>query len=187
MYLCPGHNAPSADEVVGVAGEQSLAVSGPGQADTLRLAALLADRGGFGLKFIDLALLLEVENDDAAGSGGAEPVAVGREDESVDLVVGAEGVQMLGLVKVPKHGGTVLAARSAEGAVGGDGDGVNVAGVANVVGLELAGGELPNLGRCQIPFHPQPWIMCGRHHGIEARGRIRAIGEYLSHGLAALK
>lgn len=144
-HLRPGHDAPGADEVVSVAGEKSLAIGGPGQADALRLAALLADRGGLGLELINLALLLQVEDDDAAGSGGAEPVAVGRKDESVNLVVGVERVQMLGLVKVPEHGGTILAARSAERAIRRDGDGVDVASVANVVGLELAAGELPNL------------------------------------------
>ena len=46
---------------------------------------------------------------------------------------------MLGLVKIPKHSGTILATGSAEGSVGGDGDGVDVASVANVVSLELAG------------------------------------------------
>ena len=67
----------------------------------------------------------------------------------MDLVVGVQGVEVLGLVKVPEHRGAVLAAGGAEGAVGGDGDGVDVAGVTDVVGLELAGGELPNLGKSQ--------------------------------------
>ena len=63
----------------------------------------------------------------------------------MDLVVGVEGVQVLGLVEIPEHGGTVLAAGSAQRAIGGDGDGVDVSGVADVVGLQLAGRELPNL------------------------------------------
>lgn len=63
----------------------------------------------------------------------------------MDLVTGVEGVEVLGLIEVPEHGGTVLATGGAEGAVGGDGDGVDVAGVTDVVGLETAGGELPNL------------------------------------------
>lgn len=63
----------------------------------------------------------------------------------MDLVTGVEGVEVLGLVEVPEHGGTVLAAGGAEGAIGGDGDGVDVAGVTDVVGLDTAGGELPNL------------------------------------------
>lgn len=143
--LCPGHDTPGADDVVGVTGEEGLAVSGPSQGNALGLAALLADGGELGLQLVDLALLLEVEDDDAAGGGSAEPVAVGGEDEGVDLVVGVEGVQVLGLVQVPEHGGTVLATGGAEGAIGGDGDGVDVAGVADVVGLQLAGVELPNL------------------------------------------
>lgn len=65
----------------------------------------------------------------------------------MDLVAGAQGVKVLGLVEIPQHGGTVLAAGGAERAVGGDGDGVDVASVANVVGLNAAGGEFPDLGR----------------------------------------
>lgn len=63
----------------------------------------------------------------------------------MDLVVGVEGVEVLALVEIPEHGGAVLATGSAEGAIGGDGDGVDVAGVADVVSLQLAGVELPNL------------------------------------------
>jgi hypothetical protein len=63
----------------------------------------------------------------------------------VDLIASVEGVEVLGLVEVPEHGGTVLATGGAEGSVGGDGDGVDVAGVTDVVGLETAGSELPNL------------------------------------------
>lgn len=66
----------------------------------------------------------------------------------MDLVVGVERVQVLGFVQVPEHGGAVLATGGAERAIGGDGDGVDVAGVADVVGLQLAGGELPNLWHC---------------------------------------
>ena len=143
--LCPRHDTPGADDVVGVTGEQGLAVRGPGEGDTLGLPALLADSGELGLELIDLGLLLEVEDDDAAGSGSAQPVAVGGEDEGVDLVAGVQAVQVLRLVKIPEHGSTVLTTGGAERSIGGDGDGVDVAGVANVVGLELAGREFPNL------------------------------------------
>ena len=144
-HLCPRHDTPGTDLVVSVTSEESLAVSAPGQADTLGLAALLALLDVLGLELINLALLLEVEDGDAAAGGGAEPVAVGREDEGVDLVTGLEGVEVLGLVEVPEHGGTVLATGSAEGSVGGDGDGVDVSGVTVVVGLELELLELPDL------------------------------------------
>jgi hypothetical protein len=63
----------------------------------------------------------------------------------MDLVVGVEGVEVLALVKIPEHGGTVLATGSAEGAIRGDGDGVDVTGVTDVVSLQLAGVELPDL------------------------------------------
>lgn len=145
--LCPRHDTPSTDDVVSVTSEQSLAISRPGQGNTLGLSALLANSGELGLELIDLGLLLEVEDDDAAGGSSAEPVSVGGEDESVDLVVGVEGVQVLGLVEIPEHGGAVLAAGSAERTVGGDGDGVDVASVTDVVGLQLAAGQLPDLMR----------------------------------------
>jgi len=156
--LRAGHDTPGADEVVGVAGEQGLAVSGPGEGDTLGLAGLLADSGGLGLELVDLALLLEVEDDDARGGGSAEPVAVGGEDQGVNLVTGVQGVQVLGLVQVPEHGGSVLATGGAERAIGGDGDGVDVAGVADVVGLELAGGELPNLRMVSKLSYPMSFL-----------------------------
>lgn len=142
------HNTPGTDLVVGVTSEQGLAVSAPGQADALGLTALLALLNVLGLELVDLALLLEVEDGDAGAGGSAEPVAVGGEDESVDFIAGVEGVEVLGLVEIPEHGGAVLATRGAEGAVGGDGDGVDVAGVTGVVGLQAARGELPDLVLC---------------------------------------
>ena len=63
----------------------------------------------------------------------------------MDLVAGGQGIEVLGLVKVPEHGSAVFAARGAERAVGGDGHGVDVAGMAYVVGLDAAGGEFPDL------------------------------------------
>jgi hypothetical protein len=52
---------------------------------------------------------------------------------------------VLGLVQVPEHGGSILSTRCAEGSIWRDGDGIDVAGVSNVVGLEFAGGEFPDL------------------------------------------
>lgn len=63
----------------------------------------------------------------------------------MDLVTGGQGVEVLGLVEVPEHGCAVFAAGGTEGAVGGDGHGVDVAGVADVVGLDAAIGEFPYL------------------------------------------
>ena len=52
---------------------------------------------------------------------------------------------MLALVQVPEHGDTVLATGGSEGAIGRHGDGVDVASVAVVVGLQLELREFPDL------------------------------------------
>ena len=52
---------------------------------------------------------------------------------------------MLALIEVPKHGDTVLTTGGSEGSIGGDGKRVDVTSVAEVVGLQLALVELPNL------------------------------------------
>lgn len=88
--LSSRHNAPSTDEVVGVSSKQGLSISAPRQADTLRLSALLAHGLEIGLQLINLALLLQVEDDDAARGGGAKPVSVGGEDKGVDLIAGVQ-------------------------------------------------------------------------------------------------
>ena len=90
-------------------------------------------------------LALKIEDLDALRRCCAQPVAVGREDEGVDDVTSLERVQVLALVQVPEHGDTVLAAGCGKRTVGGDRDGVDVAGVAVVVGLQLELGEFPNL------------------------------------------
>lgn len=56
----------------------------------------------------------------------------------MDLVAGGEGVKVLGLVEIPEHGNSIFSTRCAERAVGGDGYGVDVAVVADVVGLDAA-------------------------------------------------
>ena len=143
--LSAAHDTPGTDLVVGVTGEQGLAIGGPGEGDALGLAGLLADLDVLGLELVNLGLLLKVEDDDGRGGGGAEPVAVGGEDKGVDLVTGGERVEVLGLVQVPEHGGSVLTTGGAQGAIGRDGDGVDVSGVTDVVGLDAAGSEFPDL------------------------------------------
>jgi len=104
------HNAPSPNDVVSITGEQSLAIRTPCQADTLRLSALLANCLEFWLQLINLTLLLQIKDNDAAGSSSAEPVAVRREDEGVDLITSVQRVEVLGLVQIPQHCGAILAA-----------------------------------------------------------------------------
>lgn len=87
-YLLPRHDPPSPDQIIRVPGKQRLPVRAPRQAHTLRLPALLAHGRVFGLQLVHLALLLEIEDDDGARRGGAQPVSVGGEDQGVDLVAG---------------------------------------------------------------------------------------------------
>lgn len=136
---------PDADEVVGVTGKEGLAIGGPGEGLSLGLASLLGQLVEVGLEVVDDRLGLEVEDLDRRGGGSTEPVTVGGEDKGVDDVSGLKGVEVLAVVEVPEHDNAVLATGGSEGSVGGDGEGVDVTGVAEVVGLELALGELPNL------------------------------------------
>ena len=70
---------------------------------------------------------------------------VGAEGEGIDGISMVQGVEVLAIIEVPQHGLGVLATGSAEGTVGGHGDRVQVAGVADVVGLQLAVGQVPHL------------------------------------------
>ena len=56
-----------------------------------------------------------------------------------------QSVEMLVVSEVPEHGLAVLAAAGAQGAVGAEGDGVEVPSVTHVVGLQLAVGQVPDL------------------------------------------
>lgn len=144
-HLRPGHDTPSPNEVIRVSRKQSLTISAPRKRHTLRLSALLSSRQELRLELVDLRLLLEVEDDDGRGSSGAQPVAVRREDKGMDLVASVERVEVLRLVQIPEHSSSVLPSGRAERTIGGDGDGVDIARVTNVVSLDAAGSEFPNL------------------------------------------
>lgn len=109
------------------------------------LLALLSSVDEIGLQRVDLGLLLEIEYGNFGRGSSAKPVSVRREDKSVDLVTSLQRVEVLGLVEIPQHSGTVLSTGCAERTVGRDGDSVDVAGVADVVGLDAARSEFPNL------------------------------------------
>ena len=74
-----------------------------------------------------------------------ENIPVRTECQGVDGVGVVQSVQMLAVIEIPEHGLGVLAARGTEGAVRGHSDGVQVACVADVVGLQLAVGQVPHL------------------------------------------
>lgn len=75
-FLLPRHDTPCPNLVVSVSGKQSLAIRAPRQANAFRFPALLANLNILRLQLVDLTLLLQVKDDDAAGSSSAEPVAV---------------------------------------------------------------------------------------------------------------
>ena len=52
---------------------------------------------------------------------------------------------MFAIIKIPKHGLAVLAPAGTEGTIGAEGDGVEISGVTDVVRLQLAVGQVPNL------------------------------------------
>jgi len=103
----------------------------------------------------------------------------------VDLVTSCEGVKVLGLVQVPEHGGTVLATRCAERSIGRDGNGVDVAGVADVIGLDLAGCELPNLRSKLASAHENFVFWLSKN--TESPNLHQCNGVGWSHSLKALK
>ena len=52
---------------------------------------------------------------------------------------------MLRFIEVPEHGRAVFAAGRAKRTVRGDGNGVDISSVADVISLDTAGSELPDL------------------------------------------
>ena len=74
-----------------------------------------------------------------------EKIPVRAECEGVDGVGVVQSVQMLAVVDIPEHGLGVLATRGTERTVRGHSDGLQVASVADVVGLQLAVGQVLHL------------------------------------------
>merc|ERR1719323_1465558 len=135
---------PNSDEVIGVASEESLTVSRPGEAG--HLGRLRAGRARhLGPQILHKVLALEVPDLDGGAGGGTQPVPVGGEGQAVDGVGAVQGVKVLPIVQVPEHGAGVLAAAGAERPVRRKGDGVKISSVTNVVGLQLAVGQVPDL------------------------------------------
>merc|ERR1719253_22340 len=133
-----GGDLPHTNLRVGVPSEEGVAVSGPceGDARGWQSLGLRVGHRQVELELVDDALALEVPDSDAHVGGSAQPVAVGGEAQSVDDVtlLARERVEALALVEVPQHSDTVLATGSAQGAVWGDSDSVDVARVTDEVG-----------------------------------------------------
>ena len=144
-----GGDGPDTDEVVSVARVEDAAVRRPAQGSAVRGDGLLvlALVHEVDLELVNLVLGLEIPDLDAVLGGSAQPVAARGEDEAVDDASSVQSVEHAALVEVPQHGAAVLATGSAQGTVGGDGDGVEVASVLSEVGLQLAGLQVPHLDK----------------------------------------
>lgn len=121
-----------------------MTVSRPSKRDTLRGSGFFAGFGEFRAEFIDNRFGFKVPNLDTATSGSTQPVTVGGEAECVDDIASFQTVKVFAFVQIPEHGDSVLTTRSAKRTIGGNGDGVNITSVTDVVGSEFALCEIPN-------------------------------------------
>merc|ERR1719150_1104451 len=118
------------DEVVRVPGEQSLTVSGPGQAGHLRRLGP-GGAGDLRPQVLHQVLALQVPHLDAGAAGRTQPVPVGGEGEAVDGLAAVQGVQVLPVIEVPQHGLGVLPTAGTQGAVRRESHRVDVASVTD--------------------------------------------------------
>jgi len=130
------------DVTVGGTGEQSVTVSRPLEGDAPWDTGL---RGFLGGKFIQDVLVFQIPDLDGSIGGCAQPVVLRREAHSVDGAVGIQGIQVLTVVNIPQHSGTVLTTGTTQTSIRRDGDGVKDTGVASQVGFQLAVVQVPNL------------------------------------------
>ena len=137
-----GDDGVDADDVVGEASEQVLAVGRPGQrgARNSLLAISASD-----LDLINHGLGFQVPDLDGLVGGSDQPVLDRGEDQGVDDVLSIQGVQELALGQVPEKGLVVFSTGGAERAIRGDSDGVQVTGVANQGAGVLQGRGGPDL------------------------------------------
>lgn len=135
----------SADNVIGVTGIEDGAIRGPAERDALSGESLLADGALGELDGVKADLGLEIPDVDGGGSSSTEPVTDGGEDEVVDDLTSLKGVEVLALVDVPEHGGTVLTTGGTERAIGGDSDGVDITGVTDKGVAEVEVLHVPDL------------------------------------------
>jgi len=128
--------------VISISTKQSLSISTPSQTETVIILLSLSFKR---FQLFDDTLALQIPNHDTTARGSTKPVSSRRETQCVNLIFGFKGVEMFWIVEVPEHGCAVFSAWSTERAIGGDGDGVDVSGVAVVISAEFAFGQFPNL------------------------------------------
>jgi len=163
---------PDSDDVVGVSSEQSLAVRRPGEGNALRWFGFAGRRQNFRLQLVHDDFAFQIPNLHGRTSGGAEPVSIGGEGEGVDVFSAFESVQVLSFVEIPQHGVAVFASGRAEGTVGRNRDRVQVTSVTDVIRLQLAIGQIPDLDEFVPAGGHDDGIRVGRGES-DARNPVR--------------
>ena len=130
-------NLPDANSVDRVASKQSLAIAAPGQGQALWRIALGVEVDNFGAQLFHGLLACQIPDLDGWAVGHAQPVAVGRDAQSVDDVVVLQTVQILALFKCQNK-----ALQSLPPEVHKEPSGVTV---AVMVILQRAVGQIPEL------------------------------------------
>jgi len=128
---------PNTDDIVGVTGKDGVGISAPGNRDAADVLGGGHEVGVGAGELSDASLLLKIEDLDAVLGGSAKPVLGGVEDKLVDFTASLELVHGLTLLEVIDEDGALLASSSAEGALRRHTDGVEVAGGAGEVVLQL--------------------------------------------------
>merc|ERR1719334_2385052 len=121
-----------------------LAIGRPGQGQALWRIGSCTSRH-FRPQFLHHVLALQIPDLDGRSSSGTKPVPVGTESKSIDGVRMVQGVQMLPIIEVPQHRLGILPPRCTQRTIRAHGYSVQVTCVANVVGLQLAVGQVPDL------------------------------------------
>ena len=111
-------NLPHANLVIRITSEKSLTISRPSHGQTLWGTSLGRVTRHLRLEFLNHVLAFEIPNLDDWASGGAQPVAIGREAERVNCVSVIQGVQVLAIIEIPKHSFGILASGGAQGTIG---------------------------------------------------------------------
>lgn len=140
-------NRVDTDDVVSVTSIQVRAISRPGQRDGVWDLGVLADGVTWDADFVNHVLGFKIPDLDGGAGGSNQPVAVRREDQGVDDVVGFQRVQALAFRKIPKHSNTVLSTGGAKRAIRRDSDSVQVASVASKVVSQTVVVGTPNLDK----------------------------------------
>jgi hypothetical protein len=145
-----GGNYVDTDNLIRVSSEKSRSISRPRQASAMRSPGMSSSLLVTQVKLlrpqgVNNNLRLQIPNLDAFVSSSTQPVPVGREYQGVDNFTSIKRVKTLALIKIPKHGSSVLSSRGTKRTIGRNTHSVEVSSVSNEVVAEFAVGQGPDL------------------------------------------